>query len=92
MDKEFKKKMGQYNVDITHMKADYVLKLVNYAIANELDIKSVIQAGTDNLGATAIKSLDTFERIIDCGNLEDVTAAIKRANNIREEKLRNGDF
>lgn len=92
MNKEEKKLAGQYNIDLTHMRAEIAMLIIKYATKNNLIVESVLHDVLDDLPEMTIKGLESFEKIANSGNLKDVMDAIRRRTEIQEEKLKNGDF
>lgn len=92
MDKEEKKINGQYNIDLAHMRAEIAVKVIKYAKKNNFIVERVLHDVLDDLVENTIKGLESFEKIANSGNRKDIMAAVKKSTEIREEKLRNGDY
>lgn len=92
MNEEEKKQVGKYNVDLAHIRAEITLKVVKYALENNLMLESVLHDVFDGLAEDAIRSLKCYQEVLKDENYKNVMNAIKRHNDIREKKLKNGNF
>lgn len=92
MNKEEKKRNGQYNIDLANMRAEIALIIIKYADKNNLIVERVLHDVLDDLPEITIKGLESFEKIANSGNRKDIMAAIRRRTEAKEEKLRNGDY
>lgn len=92
MNKEEKKINGQYNIDLAHMRVEIAMKVIKYAIKNNLIVERVLHDVLDDLAEHTIKGLESFEKIANSENRKDIMAAIRRSTEANEEKLRNGNY
>ena len=92
MNEEEKKQVGKYNVDLAHIRAEITLKVVKYALENNLILESVLHDVFDGLTEDAIRGIKCYQEVLKDENYKNVMNAIKRHNDIREKKLKTGNF